>query len=204
MPNNRFYKLENEKQELILFTSLKEFMAKNFEAASINKISKAAGLSAGALYYYFEDKEDLLNSTIEYALDGLKFSKEELFGLFEKMGYWEGITEVIRRRLEFSLQYPEKMSFIQRLILTNDRFESKGKENVLGTFRMLFDYGFDKGFINNSLPRELMFEVHLSLITSINKWELEYADSMNQINNSEYIIQNYIKIIKNAIGVSKI
>jgi TetR/AcrR family transcriptional regulator len=169
MANNRFYKLNIEKQELILNTALKEFMDLNFELASINKISKKAGLSAGALYYYFEDKEDLFLSTIEYALKDIKISINDLEQLFGKYGFGDGITEIIKRRLEFTLHFPEKMSFIQRLILTKDNVESNSQSEILDTFKMIFDYGYNNGYINKSLPKELMFEVHLGMITSINK-----------------------------------
>ena len=204
MPNNRFYKLDEEKKELILSTSLTEFMDKNFATASINQISKKAGLSAGALYYYFEDKEDLFNSTIEYASQGLIFNIEDITSLIEKLGYWESISQMIKNRLEYALIYPEKMNFIQRLILTKDSVESNAKANLVNTFRMLFDYGYDHGYIDDFLPRALMFEVHLGMITSINKWELEYTESLNQIKDIDLLIQKYIEMIKNAIGVKSI
>lgn len=200
MPNNRFYKLDNEKQELILITSLKEFMDKNFEAASINQISKKAGLSAGALYYYFEDKEDLFNSTIEYASKDLILDTQDIDKLIEEVGYWECIAEIIKHRLEYSVSFPEKMSFIQRLILTKDSVESKSKAKLLNTFRILFEYGYDHGFINNSLPKTLMFEVHLGMITSINKWELEYAETEKHIRDYGHLINDYIRMIQNGIG----
>ncbi len=198
MPNNRFYKLDYEKQEHILFTALREFMDKSFQAASINQISKKAGLSAGALYYYFDDKEDLLHATTDYALEGLDLSKESLEESFDKYGYWPSIREIIKRRLEFTKKSPEKMRFLQRLILTKDNIELRGQNHALKVFRLIFEYGYDNGYINKDLPKELMFEIHLSLITSINKWELEYHSLPKSINDR--LIDNYMIIIKNAIG----
>ncbi|MBN2259455.1 MAG: TetR/AcrR family transcriptional regulator [Clostridiales bacterium] len=200
MANKRFYKLDPIKQETILETALLEFMDKNFETASINRISKEAGLSAGALYYYFDDKEELFLNTIDYALKEINFEEEALQTLFESLGYWEGIAEVVRRRLSSAILFPEKVSFIQRIIFTKDSVENKVKNKVLHAFKWLFDYGYDNGHINNALPRALMFEIHLGLITSINKWEMERSKEKDNAYIDDDLVNKYVTLIKKAIG----
>ena len=69
MPYPRFEKLGEEKKQLIIGTALEEFGKRSFDQASLNQISKSAGLSAGALYYYFENKEDLFSSAIQHAFE---------------------------------------------------------------------------------------------------------------------------------------
>lgn len=59
MPKNTFFNLPEEKREKILQCSKAEFSKFNFYSASINRIIKAAGISRGSFYQYFEDKEDL-------------------------------------------------------------------------------------------------------------------------------------------------
>lgn len=54
------------KREQILEGARRVFMEQGFEAASMNDITRAAGVSKGTIYVYFENKEDLFAELIEY------------------------------------------------------------------------------------------------------------------------------------------
>jgi AcrR family transcriptional regulator len=49
----------------ILAAALDEFIAKGFDAARIEDVARAAGLSKGAIYLYFPSKEALLRALVE-------------------------------------------------------------------------------------------------------------------------------------------
>lgn len=53
------------KREQILDGAKRVFMEQGFEAASMNDITRAAGVSKGTIYVYFENKEDLFEDMIE-------------------------------------------------------------------------------------------------------------------------------------------
>lgn len=59
MARPRFHKLPPEQQQTIERAALEEFVAHGFNAASLNRIIDAAGISKGSMYYYFDGKEDL-------------------------------------------------------------------------------------------------------------------------------------------------
>ena len=59
MPSETFSRLSEEKKDKLIKAAFKEFSNANFNDASINKIIKAAGISRGSFYMYFEDKKDL-------------------------------------------------------------------------------------------------------------------------------------------------
>ncbi|GLB30902.1 TetR family transcriptional regulator [Lacrimispora amygdalina] len=69
MPTERFYNLPAEKKKVICNAAIEEFTRVPFEKASINKIIKAAGISRGSFYTYFEDKRDILGYIFEDAAD---------------------------------------------------------------------------------------------------------------------------------------
>ncbi|WFU47109.1 TetR/AcrR family transcriptional regulator [Sinorhizobium terangae] len=52
------------KREQILEGAKRVFMRSNFDAASMNDITREAGVSKGTLYVYFENKEDLFEALI--------------------------------------------------------------------------------------------------------------------------------------------
>lgn len=59
MPTKTFFNLPEEKRGRIFEAAVDEFSEVRFSEASINRIIKAAGISRGSFYQYFEDKEDL-------------------------------------------------------------------------------------------------------------------------------------------------
>jgi AcrR family transcriptional regulator len=59
MPYPTFYKLDENKQNIILNQAKIEFSNYLFEDASINRIIKEINLSRGSFYLYFKNKEDL-------------------------------------------------------------------------------------------------------------------------------------------------
>lgn len=63
----RFEKLDADKKQRLLDAAMREFGAKPFEVASINKILDDAGFSKGSFYYYFDDKADLAVATVTHA-----------------------------------------------------------------------------------------------------------------------------------------
>ncbi|WP_313193208.1 TetR/AcrR family transcriptional regulator [Shinella zoogloeoides] len=77
------------KREQILDGAKRVFMEQGFEAASMNDITRAAGVSKGTIYVYFENKEDLfgymierernrITETVRHVLDGKKPITETL------------------------------------------------------------------------------------------------------------------------------
>lgn len=64
---------ENSKTKERLIESAKaEFLEKGYTKASLRKICSDAGVTTGALYFFFRDKEDLFAEIVEPPYDGLK------------------------------------------------------------------------------------------------------------------------------------
>ena len=59
---------ENESREKLILCAKKEFMEKGFEKASLRAISAAAGLTTGAVYFFFKDKNGLFGAVVEEPL----------------------------------------------------------------------------------------------------------------------------------------
>lgn len=61
--------MENtEKQNLILDKSLKVFAYYGFKKASMEDVASQLGMTKGNLYFYFQNKQDLYEKTVAYAL----------------------------------------------------------------------------------------------------------------------------------------
>ncbi len=64
-------KEERETKENLIASAKAEFMEKGYAKASLRKICANAGVTTGALYFFFEDKEDLFRTIVEPPLTAL-------------------------------------------------------------------------------------------------------------------------------------
>lgn len=68
MPRPRFQKLPEAKRAAILHAARDQFATGGLDGASLNTILGDAGLSKGAFYYYFDDKDDLFATVVADAM----------------------------------------------------------------------------------------------------------------------------------------
>lgn len=61
-----------EKRRLLIEAAKQEFLQKGYNKASLRNICSKAGMTTGALYFFFENKEDLYSSIINPPLEELK------------------------------------------------------------------------------------------------------------------------------------
>ena len=100
MPLPRFHKLEPERRQAILDAASEEFAANGFEGASYNRIIAGAGISKGAMYYYFADKDDLFRTVLDESsqrlIEALKVPKVIPA---DRDAYWNECEAVYHRML---------------------------------------------------------------------------------------------------------
>lgn len=68
---------EKETKEKLLKSAKAEFMEKGYAAASLRSICKNAGVTTGALYFFFKDKEDLFESLVKEPFQNILSMMEE-------------------------------------------------------------------------------------------------------------------------------
>ena len=64
--------VDYEKRELLIQAAKEEFMEKGYNKASLRNICSKAGMTTGALYFFFENKEDLYEEITGSAKNELK------------------------------------------------------------------------------------------------------------------------------------
>lgn len=72
MPTDRFYRLPEEKKQIIREAAIREFARVPFEKASINQIILNADISRGSFYTYFTDKQDVVSFIFEDSKEQMK------------------------------------------------------------------------------------------------------------------------------------
>jgi len=116
---------DSAKRRQILDGARAVFLAQGFDAASMGEIARAAGVSKGTLYVYFENKEELFEATVHLQCE------VQAEGLFDLSADDEDIETVLMRLgLGFVgfLCQPDKASPLRTVIAIADRMPEIGKK----------------------------------------------------------------------------
>jgi AcrR family transcriptional regulator len=115
VPRPRFVNAEPALKDALLASARKEFRAKGYEAASLNRILEDAGLSKGAFYYYFDDKADLAGTLLE-EISRAAIAELRRFELPTRADdFWPRMRAHQRIALEQLKQDPGQMELLTRL-----------------------------------------------------------------------------------------
>jgi len=72
---------EAKTREKLLEAAKADFLENGYRNASLRRICKNAGVTTGALYFFFENKEALLNALIEQPLQAFRAMFDRLVHL---------------------------------------------------------------------------------------------------------------------------
>lgn len=116
---------DRETKEKLLASAKSEFMEKGYAKASLRKICANAGVTTGALYFFFKDKEDLFCSIVEKPFKELiemiqtHFAKDaQLLSVPDDYSHTEGDHEELVQMLIHHL-YSNRDAFL--LLMTNSQ-----------------------------------------------------------------------------------
>lgn len=83
-----------------------------FEALSMQKLARAAGVSPATIYIYYKNKEDLLHQLFNKAQE--KFAEYALRGFDAAAPFEEGLWVQWKNRMQYILEYPVYYQFFEQ------------------------------------------------------------------------------------------
>lgn len=116
---------ESAKRRQIIDGARAVFLAQGFDAASMNDIARAAGVSKGTLYVYFKHKEDLFAAIVAQECDA---QAEGMFDLDPDDRDVAGVLTRLGIAYVKFLCRPEKASAIRTVIAIADRMPELGRK----------------------------------------------------------------------------
>jgi TetR/AcrR family acrAB operon transcriptional repressor len=164
------------------------FARYGYQATSIDRIAKAAGLTKGAIYYHFKDKEELLFEAVKNRVS--QFERR----VISDLGSIKDAGAALRRVAEVCLEHATKSNH-RRLIVTlmvealdtNARLSAQFRE-MMHRFR-----AFLRGIIEVG-QRQGVFRADISAITAAGVYagavmgaEIEYYQDPERIDLGEHL-----------------
>jgi AcrR family transcriptional regulator len=202
MATERFRKLSIERRDAILNAALDEFAVEGFDAGKLQGVARRARVTKSLLYYYFEDRQDLLSTLFATVMTALK----PLIGTVPvaptPAEYW-GWVEALYRRMTAALgERPALLRFIVRVLSEVasgrmppgfERYHRLTQQNVGAVIQL----GQSCGAVRMDLPPGLLQAAVMSLMTASDRW------LAGEIGN-ERAIPAILELYRSAFGTVKV
>lgn len=136
----QFEVIREASMKKIMEASLELFGTRGYDATSIDQIAKAAGVSKGLIYNYFDSKEALLKSLIAHLMEEgehimlhqtTEDPKVKLRSIFSMTFDWLRHNQQLNRMIFSLTMQVEKFDFVHDLAISKMREYLKILENLL-------------------------------------------------------------------------
>lgn len=175
MPLPRFATLDPSRRAAIFGAAAEEFARAGLEGASYNRIIAGAGVSKGAMYYYFDNKEDLLLTLLTDLAERSAAAIGEPGPFGDVAGFWAEVKALNARAMAFFLGDPNVARLAKQLMrvapgaplgLAIADFTCRVEAYTTG----LLERGQAVGAVRTDLPLELLAHLITGLGESIDRW----------------------------------
>lgn len=183
-PRSRFERLDPERQEAILDAATREF-AERGEDASLNKILSEAGVSKGAAYYYFDDKQDLFTTVVARVVDRAARLIGGVGPVDSADDFWREFRSLAERVLGFLQAHPTLAALAKRFAASfPTNMGSAPLQERYGAFRgwmaNLLRRGQEVGAIRTDLPMDLLVTLMFGVGEAFDRWTITHFDEVGR------------------------
>lgn len=175
----------NQKKQRILEAAISVFISKGFEEASVREIASAAGLTTGAIYHHFKNKDELFYHAVKEAMYfAQKLSeKDESNNLKTNKDMLNEISSKVRERMS-------KVNEQRLLILLMGYVLSKGgtlSENLKQDYNDIISKVADMYFFAFGVENEECKKILASiLIASLDGVAIQYSLGVLSQNDQKF------------------
>lgn len=156
--------MSEEERSGLIESATRAFALDGYEAASLNQIMHDAGMSKGAFYYYFTDKEDLYAMVVERLFEKLIGARgSPVFAPTNAAVFWVALEKYCECMAWFTARHLDEMRVLRGFQLTLRALRKPGLQKVRDTTRAHFvaivDTALALGCARTDVPREVLVEL---------------------------------------------
>ena len=187
MPRPRFARLPATRRAHLLEVAAREFATRGYEDTSINRVLEQAGISKGAAYYYFDDKEDLFVTVVDYYAERLGLAAIRRLGLarLTRETFWPTLSELYRDPLVRSRDDPWAFGVVRA---AHELWRKQSETGPLAAYvQQMLDFlaaflhaGQRLGLVRTDLPDDLLMGWVMALDDANDRWVLEHWHELDR------------------------
>ena len=180
MARPRFDRLPTERQRCVLDAAAAEFASCGFDAASYNRIIASAGISKGAMYYYFDDKADLFATVIQRAVADVFTAVGPLTPVGDADAFWHQVEAKCQATLAVLAAQP-RLGDVTRAAYGEVTATPTGPlaplvDELRTAATAVLMAGASIGAVRDDLPADLLARVALCVGVAVDTWLVEQSD----------------------------
>lgn len=183
---------KEKRREEILLAAKATFAAKGFHATTIGHVAKAAGVSYGSIYWYFESKEALFHALMDRQEAALRRHIEQVTG--ELVGNSDA-EALFRASVRATFEFFEADRDVVRLLFQDalvlgDRFDRHLAgiyEGFISDIESTIELAQAAGYVIDAPPRVVAFSV-AALISQLALRRLRTDDGLSAEVVADYVV----------------
>jgi len=195
-PNTNY---ESKRLELIQI-AFKIFMEKGYENTTITDILRASGISKGAMYHYFDKKEDILDAVLNYIIDVDEKRYKDIVN-DRKIGAIDKVIKIIKssesEKPQEVIKAREKLSDRQ-ISIFDYRSKELSNRRSLEMISKIIKEGAMSGEFDTIYPEEAS-ELIISFTQSMYEC-ISMSPSLHKINKE---VDFFIFILSKSLGIKE-
>jgi AcrR family transcriptional regulator len=204
-----FDNIPTEKRNRILKCATDEFALNGYENANVSAIAKAADISVGSIYKYFEGKQDLFLTVVHHGIERIDNTLRSL--LAEDVDVLIKVERIIRELQDFSRTESKLIKLYNEITGENDdelaRQLAEAMEGVSASvYKQAIEQGKKTGEIRPDLDTGMAaFMIDNLFMTLQFSYSCEYYCERfklftddNIFNNDDFVVEQMLKFIKSA------
>jgi len=204
-----FDNIPEEKRYRILQCATEEFAQNGYENANISAIAKAADISVGSIYKYFEGKQDLFLTVVHHGINRIDTVLNNL--LEEDVDVLLKVERIIRELQDFSKTQGTLIKLYNEITGENDdnlaRQLAEAMEGVSsGVYKTAIEQGKRAGEIRQDIDTGMAAFMLDNLFMSLQfSYSCEYYcerfkmfTDENILEKDDFVVEQMLKFIKSA------
>lgn len=176
---SRSRRLDEDKRRSLIDAAIEEIAANGMDGASYNRIIERSGLSKGAIYYYFENKESLYRIVLEEVERKFLEAVGTLRIPDDRDAFWGVCRSYYRKAIDFAASNLKTIEVVRGLV-DPSRGASLGRGAALEPMRRAERWvlyalkkGQDLGALRTDVEPELLWNMLRSLGHTMDSWLFE-------------------------------
>lgn len=206
--NERLESLPEEKRKNILSACLTEFAEHGYLNASTNRIVKAAGISKGLLFHYFENKKKLFLYVLDYTINQL-MQKMSTYSVALSGDFFEQIGQYALIKMRIGIEEPEMYHILYDVYVNlpedikDELMQRYGQ--ILSDSRKDFVATMDKSKLREGITSETAVNLIIDFLDGYYQRNIEYFKTKTPDELLAYMndmlddIMGYLNIIKRGL-----